>query len=97
LPIRILQSVNLSLFNPLLANMANQVSVAESIARMSTVGFELAQQLYAATEEEVRNNTEEMNALRSQLQNLDILLETMRFEEPSHLYAITSSPIVFSC
>jgi hypothetical protein len=68
--------------------MANQVSVAESIARMSTMGFELAQQLYAATEEEVRNNTEEINALRSQLQNLDVLLETMRFDEMSHLYAL---------
>ena len=79
MPIRILQSVNLSLFNPLLANMANQVSVAESIARMSTVGFELAQQLYGATEEEVRNNTEEITNLRSQLQNLDVLLETIAF------------------
>jgi regulatory protein YycI of two-component signal transduction system YycFG len=68
--------------------MANQVSVAESIARMSTVGFELAQQLYAATEEDVRNNTEETNTLRSQLQNLDMLLETMRFDEMSHLYAL---------
>ena len=77
--------------------MVNQVSVAESIARVSTAGFELAQQLYVASEEEGRNNTEEMNALRSQLQNLDVLLETMRFDEPSHLYAITSSPIVFSC
>jgi hypothetical protein len=77
--------------------MVNQVSVAESIARVSTAGFELAQQLYVASEEEGRNNTEEMNALRSQLKNLDVLLETMRFDEPSHLYAITSSPIVFSC
>ena len=77
--------------------MANQGSDAESNARMSTVGFELAQQLYVASEEEGRNNTEEMNALRSQLKNLDVLLETMRFDEPSHLYAITSSPIVFSC
>jgi hypothetical protein len=68
--------------------MANQVSVAESIARVSTAGFELAQQLYAATEEEVRNNTKEMNTLRSQLQNLDVLLETNRFDEMSHLYAL---------
>ena len=68
--------------------MANQVSVAESIARVSTAGFELAQQLYVSSEEEVRNNTEEINALRSQLQNLDVLLETMRFDEMSHLYAL---------
>ena len=67
--------------------MANQVSVAESIARMSTVGFELAQQLYGATEEEVRNNTEEISNLRSQLQNLDVLLETIRFDKLNHLYA----------
>lgn len=68
--------------------MANQVSVAESIARVSTAGFELAQQLYVSSEEDVRNNTEEMNALRNQLQNLDVLLETMRFDEMSHLYAL---------
>ena len=77
--------------------MANQVSVAESIARVSTAGFELAQLLYVASEEEVRNNTEEMNALMSQLQNLDVLLETMRFHEMSHPYAFTSTSIVFSC
>ncbi len=85
---RILQSVGLSIFNRLLANnMANQVSVAESIARVSTAGFELAQQLYVASEEEVRNSTKEMDALRGQLQNLDLLLGTICFDEMSHLYA----------
>lgn len=68
--------------------MANQVSVAESVAKMSKAGFELAQQLYVASEEEVRNNKEEMNALRGQLQNLDVLLGTMLFDEMSHLYGL---------
>jgi hypothetical protein len=68
--------------------MANQVSVTESITKMSTAGFELAQQLYVASEEDVRNNIEEMNALRTQLQNLDVLLGTMRFDKMSHLYAL---------
>jgi hypothetical protein len=68
--------------------MVNQVSVAESIARVATAGFELAQQLYAASEEEVRNNKEEMNALRGQLQNLDVQLGTMLFDEMSHMYGL---------
>jgi hypothetical protein len=57
--------------------MADQVSVAESIVRVSTSGFELAQQLYGASEDEIRSHSEELNALRSQLQNLDVLLATM--------------------
>jgi hypothetical protein len=68
--------------------MANQVSVAEGIAKMSTAGLELAQQLYVASEEEIRRNREEMNALRSQLQNLELLLETMNFDEMSYLYGL---------
>ncbi len=77
--------------------MANQVTVAESIAKMSTAGFELAQQLYVASEEELRNNKEEMNALRSQLQNLYVLLETMRFDGMSHLYGLLQRSFVSSC
>jgi hypothetical protein len=62
--------------------MADQVSVAENIARVSTAGFELAQQLYELThsegaEEKVRCCGEELGALRVQLQNLDMLLATM--------------------
>jgi hypothetical protein len=57
--------------------MAGQVSVAEGIVRVSTSGFELAQQLYGTSEDEIRSHTEELNALRSQLQNLDVLLATM--------------------
>jgi hypothetical protein len=77
--------------------MANQVSVAESIARVSTAGFELAQQLYVASEEVVRSNTKEMSAVRGQLQNLDVLLGKMCFDEMSHLYVLLRITFVFSC
>ena len=61
------------------------MSVAENIARVSTAGFELAQQLHELAHsegaaEEVRSCGEEIGALRVQLQNLDMLLASMSGE-----------------
>ncbi|KAE9379655.1 hypothetical protein N431DRAFT_398071 [Stipitochalara longipes BDJ] len=63
--------------------MADQVSVAENIERVSTAGFELAQQLHgvSASGKEIQ---EEINSFRSQLQSLDVLLATS-FDESSDL------------
>jgi len=66
--------------------MAGQVSVAENIERVSTAGFELAQQLYrvSASGEEFQSCKEEITSFRSQLQSLDVLLATS-FDESSDL------------
>ncbi|KAH8768519.1 hypothetical protein BGZ57DRAFT_469145 [Hyaloscypha finlandica] len=66
--------------------MANQVSVAENIERVSTAGFELAEQLRRASTsaDKVHSYKEEINSFRSQLQSLDVLLATS-FDESSDL------------
>jgi hypothetical protein len=66
--------------------MANQVSVAENIERVSTAGFELAEQLRRASTsaDKVHSYKEENNSFRSQLQSLDVLLATS-FDESSDL------------
>jgi hypothetical protein len=57
--------------------MGDQVSVAESIERVSLAGLELAQQLHraGASGEEVQTH-KEINLFRTQLQDLDVLLAT---------------------
>jgi hypothetical protein len=66
--------------------MANQVSVAENIERVSRAGFELAEQLRRASilGDEVHSYKEEINSFRSQLRGLDVLLATS-FDESSDL------------
>jgi hypothetical protein len=66
-----------------IATMADQVSVAENIERVSTAGFELAQQLHCVSASG-REIQEEINSFRSQLQSLDVLLATS-FDESSDL------------
>lgn len=69
--------------------MGDQVSVAESIERVSLAGLELAQQLHraGASGEEVQTHKEEINLFRTQLQDLDVLLATS-LEESIDLYAM---------
>jgi hypothetical protein len=69
--------------------MADQVSVAENIERVSTAGLELAQHLHraGASGEEVQTHKEEINLFRTQLQDLDVLLATS-LEESIDLYAM---------
>ena len=66
--------------------MADQVSVAENISRVSTAGFELAEQLHRASTsgDEVHSYKEEIISFRSQLQSLDVFLATS-FDESSDL------------
>ena len=63
--------------------MADQVSVAENIERVSTAGIELARQLHGVSDpgKEVQ---EEINSFRSQLQSLDMLLAS-NYDESSDL------------
>jgi hypothetical protein len=64
--------------------MADQVSVAQNIERVSTAGFELAQQLHRVSVSGEGIYKEEINSFRSQLQSLDVLLATS-FDESSDL------------